>query len=301
MLELLQSIPGPYFLLFYAVLAFILIYLAKKIVENDGTNWRDLPDPTKMNPYAIALLAHETRGVIALSFYNLWKNTKIEIIDNEKGPQLKRLTPKGDGKSGPESMILDWIDTESMYLKDLLSRNFYKHISFSLDNVREELINQKLVPDPLLKERNRNIRFFVGSILLAIGGTKLAMGIIHERPSLFLCISLSISLYFLFLVTYPSITMLGKKFLKTSTERFEWIKHEKSDANLTEPNINLGIALFDLQAFADIPWAWYLAKPLLLQNAMNNKATGAGCGGAGCSGSDGGGGGGGGCGGCGGS
>lgn len=307
MIELLKEIPGPYFLILYSGISILVVLIAKLIVENDYTRDLEIPEPTKLSPLEIAYLTRGLKGAVIVSIFNLWRNKQIEINKIDNNIALKQISFDYTGLNKLETTILKYSHTQKFY------SGFFKKESINTSKkillpVKEKLEKLKLLADASIVKRNWTASSLSIIILLLLGGTKLFLGLSRDKPVGFLFILILLSICAVIFILKPynvHLTSLGKKFIKTSSKRFEWLKSNDNNAVMTDDNLLFGISLFGISSFMNTGMGDMLENPYLLEkNAGTNSGTG--CSGAGCGGGGGGsgcGGGsscGGGCGGCGG-
>src|SRR3972149_1387006 len=97
MIEIVRQIPGPLFLLLFAVLAAIGVYLARLWSDRDGSTDYPLPDPDRFGPLAIAALRGGRNAVIRTAVFSLWKRGLIDI---------KKVEVKESSRNGEDIEIM---------------------------------------------------------------------------------------------------------------------------------------------------------------------------------------------------
>jgi uncharacterized protein (TIGR04222 family) len=315
MIELLKSIPGPHFLLYYTIFAILVLIIARKLLQNDPSSYRKFPDATKMDPYAIAYLTQGLEGTIMLALFKLRQAKKIDMTTVDGEVRCTRLTDNQTGLSPIESSIFKTISPTCYTVRDIINHNFNPYLSLEIKNLKRDLQESGLLPDESIIDYKKRIKVSSYILLIVTGGAKLLIGINYHRPIFYLMMVIVISIVVCSIsLCSNQKTTLQKRFLSIYSEKFRWLRENPSPSRLTPANIIFGFALFGFSAFAGTALADALALPVL-EEAMkgafapnpNNSGSGTtsgGCGGSGCSGSSGDGGssdgGGGGCGGCGG-
>jgi uncharacterized protein (TIGR04222 family) len=210
--------------------------------------------------------------------------------------------------------------------RELFESVTYLKIKIHLDSVHDELEELHLAEFGTSQVRGWVVTGLMALVVGIVGGTKLYLGIINNRPVLFLTLLLPLSLYVLFIVLRPRERMkiptrLGRRYLKELRKHFEWLKEPTAVDSRTEGiNPALSAALFGIGAVAGGAAFAGLSKALVSTSVIENSFISklrdffridytrswgggifGGCGGGGCGGGGCGGGGcGGGCGGCGG-
>jgi uncharacterized protein (TIGR04222 family) len=293
MIEAIQQIPGPVFLIYYAALAVACIVVARWWSYSDGTRGLTLPDLTRFNPFALAYLAGGWKPVFTCAIFSLW-NKKLLEVNMTKGFILgTQMTIE----SVPAAKVpLNRIE-EAVYEFLIIGKSAGDLFK---DKVLRDRIEALLRPYAFEIERSRLIRneadywrawsasIAMFLVLLAVGGTKFYLGITHNRPSEFLLLLFVFSSLFLFQLVRPWArpTSLGIVYLKTLSDKFGWMKERLKKGSYDGFDPVLGLAVFGLGALAGNTAMAELFK------ASSSSSSG-GCSGGGC------GGGGGGCGGCG--
>lgn len=305
MVELIEMIPGPYFLIIYALFSVAIIFFAKFYLAKDGTHNLEIPEPTSISPFELALLTKGIKGSIIISMFNLWKTQKLEIENRNNKVTIKRISADTDGTNKLERSILKSCSVRTPY------KNMFTYKSINVvkkivqDNVTK-LESLKLLANSELKKRYLLVTVLSTCLLLLLGGTKYYLGSINNKPTSFLFIFICLSIFGLFKIVGPfrvKHTTLGKKFIASSNTRFEWLKKSNQNDLMNDNNLLYGIALFGISAFTITSMSSVLELPVLLEKELGPKPYsdssfgGSGCGGSGCSGGSGCGGG---CGGCGG-
>jgi len=304
MFELIKEIPGPNFLLLYAGISILVVFIAKLIVDNDYTRDLEIPETTKLSPLEIAYLTRGLKGAVIVSIFNLWKNKQIEITRVNNDIALKQISDESNDLNKLESAILNYSKTQKFY-KSFFQKESIKTTQKILLPTKEKLENLKLLADSSIVKRNWTASFLSILVLMLFGGTKLFLGISRDKPVGFLIILMVLALCAVIFILKPykvTFSSLGKKFIAASAKRFEWLKAKENTSLATDDNLLFGISLFGISAFMNSNLGETLEDPYLLEKRAGANS-GSGCSGAGCGGgsSDGGGSGcGGGCGGCGG-
>jgi uncharacterized protein (TIGR04222 family) len=286
MIDKLISIPGPIFLIVFAIFAFIVIYLAWKYSKSDYTKNLELPEPTKLSPLNIAILRRGIKGAIITSIFNLWRIKAIDITQNKKNVFIKQKRHFEGELNKLERSIYNF-SSQPRFYKHLYKKSALKKLENILKPNKTLLQELKLAPDIAIINRHWRAAFLGLVLLLVLGGTKLYFGVIREKPVAFLVLLLISSIIVLFSVIKPNrvkTSALGNRFLEVSDKRFEWLKKKESDKDLLkDDNLLYGIALFGISSFAGTGLGSVLENPILIESSANT--IGHGCSGGGsCSG-----------------
>lgn len=303
MVDQLISIPGPQFLLYFALYSAGLIVLARFLMMRDYTSGFEVPEPTMVSPSEIAYLNEGSRGVVLTSVFNLWRNKAVEI-DLHKKPYF--IKQSGNGCPDPtqvEKLIYNFLEKPRL-LRHLLKRNSLKTVEDVFAPNIDNLKQKRLLADQQIR-KGRYLLLLVTFFLITVpGGLKLYFGIVRDKPFSYLILLLIALLAALFMVIKPEkerSSALGRKFLKKSKTRFEWLKTTTATENLlADQNLLYGIAVFGVAGFLGTSIGNLFEDQIELnKDAGSGYFMSSGCSGSGCSGCGGGGGCGGGCGGCG--
>jgi uncharacterized protein (TIGR04222 family) len=308
MLEMLHQIPGPIFMLLYGALIIIGIVIGRKWIAADGSARFVMPDETRFDSIALSYLRGGINSTIRIALLKLIKIRAVDIDESSgKSFIVKNEKHKGKLESVEEELYMAISGTISP------SEIFKPLIRLGIES-RLKLIKEELTGAGLLRSGDaiRNARIKKGVIillLLAVGLTKLYMGIIYNKPFVFLTIMISIEvILFFFVLKTGAVSTLGKKYMTQLAERFAWARDDFGKGNETTPvEPDFAAALFGTAVLVSLPAYETYARTFPARQTGDSSLTGGdwgtsnGCGGS-TGGSDGGGGdsGGGGCGGCGG-
>lgn len=295
MIEFIRNINGPVFLLIYIIISILVIYVAKKISENDNSKDFDIPEPTKLSPLDLALLRKGVKGAIFVSLISLWRKHKISISKNKNFVIVTKLIDKDNDLNILEKEILNK-SSEIQYFKNFFKIKSVNYFADILKDKIESLQQMNLLSDEFLFKKQKLIFFVSLTILLITGGLKLYLGILNDKPVGFLIVLMLTALVVNLLILKPrkiKLTALGKKLISASSQRFEWVKKKQSsDKLMNDDNLFYAIALFGIAPFAATQIGRSLtnlglndASVGLSSPLMYGSYTNSGCGGTGCSGS----------------
>jgi uncharacterized protein (TIGR04222 family) len=303
MTEFIVHIPGPVFLLFFSVLSIICIIISKILISRDGYENLPVPEPSQFEPTAIASLRGGWGAVIRVTLFNLWERKMIEITGSGNDTRIKS---SGTGEHGNaiEAKIFK-ILTEPQKPSNLFKD---KSLITAVDGYLREA-NLKFEKIHLIRTKDDKkkawmITLSAFCIFILIGMFKTYMGIMRDKPVVFLVLLIVLFTVIHLVVQQPwkSITGLGNKFLKKAQENFGSLKDEISRGIIPEgANPAMAVAVFGVGILAGsaLFTAYSSAFPADRSGHGNYGCSG-GCGSGCSSGCSGGGGCGGGCGGCGG-
>lgn len=303
MINDLINIPGPIFLIVFSVYAVGIILIFKRYVNKDYSLNYEVPEPTKLEPIDIAILKNGVKGAITTSIFNLWRLKGVDISKNKNSIVLKQKPTDTSKFNKLEKTIYKYILSPKFY-RQLYMKTSVKTIDKILIPNKTRLQELHLAPDSKVIQRHLKGVILGSLFLLCFGGLKLYFGIVRGKPFGILIVLIIFSIIVLILVIKPTnikTSALGKKMLKTTQQRFSWLKSSNKGAELLmDENLLYGIAIFGISSFLGSELGDLLENPRLLERGSTSSFYGYGCGCAGCGGGCSGGGCGGGCGGCGG-
>lgn len=302
------EIPGPLFLLIYAILGGIMFLWAKNRMKNYYTTNFEPPKYDKLSPYDIAYLQQGKNGLSQLALYKLWKNGFLEFESEEKYIKLKKLKNNELPKNEIEQRIYKEMNN-NMLFRSLNTKELEQDIRNFANQIKDKLKDNHLLPDD--GDLKHNNQLFISTLLLmlVVGGYKLFEGVSRGKPVLFLVAFIIITIVVWFAALRQKAdkkTPLAKQFIDNSKHQLEWMKKPTQNREMFQDDMSVyGLAFFGMAAFSRDEFSGVMDMPLELDKSLRqSQGVGTSCGGCsagGCSSSCGGGGGcGGGCGGCGG-
>ncbi len=305
MLEILRQIPGTEYLLYYSVLSVCCILLARYLIKNDSSTGHQVPDPTDLDSTHIAVLRGGWAALVRSVIFKFYSEEKIKIKGEKKDVQLEAAEKKKVMSDPVENEIINNI-LKSPKPYDLFNNTlFIMEINKLLEPVYDRLKKLHLLKSEEEMSRSMKIFYFFEIVIVIAGGLKFYLGMIHDKPVIFLIILMIISGIALFLLARPGekLTRLGKQYINNLQEHFKWFR-ESFEKNERPEGIDpaLPFAVFGLTIVAGIPLYNHFAEAFPMSKEASSWTGGCGggcaggCDGGGC---DGGGCDGGGCGGCG--
>ncbi|MFZ4398666.1 MAG: TIGR04222 domain-containing membrane protein [Bacteroidales bacterium] len=251
MTDFIQQIPGPIFLLLYILYAAVIIILAKYLKDRDATFNLEIPETTSISAIDTALLNKGIKGAIICCIFDLWQKKMIDISKQGKSTFIKKRSDEYNIQNPLETAIFNYLKKPKLY------RHFFNESAMiSMGNIlQNNLLNLqklKLAADQKTIKRAWIILSIAMILILSIGLYKLYLGIIHEKAVIFLIICIISAIYLLFYLINPFhiyTTALGRKFLKNSAQRFEWLKAERNPENTSnDMNLSYFVAVFGVSA-----------------------------------------------------
>lgn len=213
------DLRGPQFLLFYAVVAILTIYVAVRARRR--REQEQAPAHMQIrDPYLIACLRNDREEVIRVAILSLVDRDLLNVNGNN---ELVATDVAGriEARKAVEQMILGKCRTPRKapdLLKDgdaLGAAQEYVH----------ELERQHLLPDSSLRAARNAIFWFAALLLLGISATKIWIAISRGRTNLgFLFIMTFFAIAVLNAAVKPRLTLLGTKQLAEIRNLFESLK-----------------------------------------------------------------------------
>ncbi len=262
---------------------------------------------TKGNPIAMA----------QTMLFKLWSEGYLESID-ESGRVLFKKTDKSTDKLLQiESAFLEFFENPSEFKELLSKKNNIQTFEPFIEELKKGLADYGFVKGNAQLKKEKIIRYGFYIVMIALGATKLFLGIANNKPVSFLIFLMIFMTVMFFLVNRPDeITSKGKEYLREKRgEHYSFKENKGSGTNFSSEQAAIAVALFGLTSMYFSPEFGMIARAAQIPNAGSwggSSCTSTGCSSSGCSSSScsssgcsssscgGGGCGGGGCGGCGG-
>ncbi len=299
MLEAIQSIPGPSYLLYFWILTVALVIVAGITARDDGT---DGPIPWRKSfpPTYVAALIGGTTNIIQTAVYSLVTKGLARIEGEGKGVRVRAIPSRDLPQDELEEVVYRHLTMEQGPDTLFLDKQLNEALKERLPTTIKKLEAAKLARSEKEAGRVATIWLLGWFVVGVVAGVKLYYGFTLGKPIGYLSLSLVIALFAVIGAVRPfkTTTRLGDRYVAHLKTMYGWHKEAVKKNKMIE-GVNLGyvIALFGIGVLQTGPVADLL---LLSQKAMEKDASSSsGCGGCGGGGSSGCGGGCGGCGGCG--
>jgi uncharacterized protein (TIGR04222 family) len=294
------------FLGLYLLLGLAAGVVGTFLIRLDGSLRRPMPEPSRLSPLEMAVLAGGRRDALQLSVFRLTEAGVLTLRDTAPRPTLKRKKNKGPTVTDPlDRMVYDYLKTP-MAPADLFNDQAL------LDRVDDHLtdVDRGLASLGLTRTLDDRVRVRLIMLLMVggmgfIGTRRVIHGVVHDQSVGFLLMLMVVVLYVLYTVLRPlprSRTRLGNRFLVNARSHFAWMKEALARGDVPDgmdpalplslfgPEVLAGVMAFSLFHAAFNPTA--LVESAGTASGSNDDTgygCGSGCGGGGC---------GGGCGGC---
>ena len=251
MMDMIIRLPGPIFLLYFTLLATLVIVIAWLWVKTDGSIRYPLPEVTCLSPFEIAALRDGCRGVIQMALFNLWNNNLITLTGKGNASQIRRVNSSSHQLENEIEEILYqfasikrrpadfFLDPSVLYRVD-------KHIKYI--NLTLEKLHLKRTYSQLTRSW---VALWISLvIILCLGGIKLYFEIISGDAVEFLMMIMALFVVITLNVLTPSQqSQLGQLYLKKLAHHFSHLKTEDNN-NIDS---SLQVAIFGIQTLAYSP------------------------------------------------
>lgn len=328
MIDLIRSINGPDFLVIYLIYSLVIIFLLKILNNSLNTTGRHALN-TDLDCYTIAVL--KSKGSIhtlaQTIIFKLYAEKYLEMEASKKGTNFRVSGNDIGSLNWIEKSVAEFFHSPKTYLSLLRDKKVIKDLKLYVENTRTHLVQIGFVKGKEQLKREKTLRSIAYLLLISLGITKLTMGLINNKPVVFLVLELILVSVVFFVVNSVSyLTKEGKDYLNTKTTEYSWVRNGSTNSGFSSgmSDAVMGAALFGIASMYIYPEFGALSRPLGINSSSYASGTGcapgsfsggsdnsgssdnsggSGCGSSGCSSSSGCGGsgcGGGGCGGCGG-
>lgn len=295
MIDLLISIPGPQYLLYYSVFAVAVIIISKLLADDDGSEDLSIPDTAVYTPYDIAYMKEGTLHVIKTAIFSLWRQKLIEVSGMKASEARFNLVKNAPPRENEiENIVYNYLKLPATAAEierdDKLRREIEKAISAGIERMKKD----RLVKSEADSGRAWQWAAFCGLSTVLGGAVKIVLGIYRGKNVGFLVMLTLIFFFagFFTICPFSVTTVLGRKFLASSKDKLKWAMDKLKAGNLPEGfDPALLIAVFGISEMGGSPYELFIDY---FASADGGSGGGSGCSSSGC------GGGGGGCGGCGG-
>lgn len=281
------DLRGPQFLLFYLLLAGVLLAAIPILRRRLEARWTGGPMPVLHDPYAIAYLRGGKNELLRVAVISLVDRGLLHASgDNLATTQAGRAVQVR--KRIEEELLRYCIvvrKPEELFRSGALEAGALEY--------ERMLAQHKLVADDEIRRARSRLANGATAILFVVSLAKIAIALSRGRTNIAFLILLTIfAIGFARKVASPRQTVRGKQFLAELQNLFQSLRLRASQIRPGGANADLALAAavfgLDVLPYKDFAWARDLHPP---QASAGSSSCGSSCGGGGC---------GGGCGGCGG-
>ncbi len=277
MIDLIKSIPGPYFLLIYLVYAAGIIFLFKRTIDNDDTGSIPTPEPTLFCTTELALLMGGLRRAITAALAKM-KNYNIISVEQDGKNFKYNILNKNINQLDPFERNVYYIlkDDNKANLYD--TKNFNK-LTEAIKPYEESLLKNNLLASKEQKNRSKNIKFMGFLVMAWLPIIKLYLGIANSKPIVFLVILFLVTIIVYFVVLKSkNVSNLGSRLIESAQQRFTYVRNQSSQENLDTDVLNYAVAVFGIYSLTSLSTNDYVFGT----NTTNDTST-TGCSGSSCS------------------
>lgn len=299
MIDLIISIPGPKYLLYYAAFSAAMIILSKLIASCDGTGHKKTPSPAEFDPFELAFMNGGSGLVIQTAVFRLWNAKMIELAPDASGKNKLAAVPASPPRGNDiEEAVYSHLAPAPLAADQILySPSLLPRIDGLMKETAARLEKEMLIRDEAETRRVWFIWLFCLFALFSAGAVKIALGLYRGKNVGFLVGLTLVSLFASYFAVGPHYrtTVLGGRLIASSKDKFGWALQNSGSS----PRADRVDPAFLLAVFGAAFMSGSAYEPL--KNFFTSEGSDGGCSGSSCGGSGCGGGGcGGGCGGCGG-
>jgi uncharacterized protein (TIGR04222 family) len=308
MLEFIRNINGPDFLVIYMVYSLVIIFSLKILNISMGST-RKLALNTDLDSYSISTLKSKSsiHNLAQTIIFKLFVEKYLEMKADGKSVTFEKVNKSTDSLNWIEKSVVEYFEIPKAYYTLLLDKIKSKDLKLYGKEVNKQLIEAGLMKSREQLRREKTFRSIAYLLLLSLGVTKLTMGLVNNKPVLFLVLEIILMSVVFFAVNHVSyLTREGKDYLNAKSDEYSWIRNGSRNSGFPSgmSEAVMGAALFGIASMYIYPEFGALSRSLGINSSSyasgtgcSNDGGGSGCSSSGCSSSGCGGGG---CGGCGG-
>lgn len=246
------GLSGPDFLIYFSVLAALILGLARLSLWADGSVRYQMPGPTRLQPRSLAALRDGSHSLIYLALLRLWQSQQV-CLDPGAG-RHPRVISRGTGmvpRDPTEALLHRFAFSQPRRPMDFFrDRGLSLKVNNNAASVYQELERMHLRRSQAQMRGARRLRLLILALLLLLGGSKLVVDLAHGQAMGPLPGLLVLMLCCAWLLLRPSVTTrLGRKYLRVIRKRFVWMKSAPSE----EADPALVLALFGVSGLAGFP------------------------------------------------
>ncbi|AFY44144.1 TIGR04222 domain-containing membrane protein [Nostoc sp. PCC 7107] len=246
---------GPNFLLLYGIVIIATLLLCGRLVQ-DPTKNQPLPlIPAEPDPYKIAYLRSQVKGIAHLVLFNLIQQGYLQVSGQTISkipsyPDISNLQPA-------EQQVFEKLSEPATAKTSLwLATEYVKPFC---NTYQEQLEDEKLLYAVKWKEWNIQVGLVGAMLIFGLGGYKLliALGKGHHNVGFLIIMGVSSIIYLLWFVSqpHPSLSHLGNRYLQQLQSTFNQLR----ETSIVNNNL-LVLALFGVESLAGTPYnAYYKA------------------------------------------
>lgn len=225
MIEFIDEIPGPDFLVYFSVFSVFCIVLGWSLAGRDGSIGYPMPELTNFDPVSIAALRGGWTAAVKTAVFHLWIRKMIKIEGTEEETRISMV--------GTDHILTDTVEREvadalrwPQKPRDIFNdRGFRDRIEDHLRPRLEELKSAHLTRTPGECTRAALVTLAGVGLIGSVGGIKILLGMERDRPVILLVILVLIALVVFLAGVNPmsKVSRLGRRYLKALKKQFRWV------------------------------------------------------------------------------
>jgi len=287
MIDFIESIKGPTFLVLYALITVVFIIVLKMMKRFKVDVDMPLPEPTNFTHEELAFLKLRKRGLLESALYSLWRKNAVTVKDgNAKNALFSASTHNSEqATTATEKFLLEELKKPKLLSHIFAINKRNEKLKVILEKLDEKFERLKIIPDKEQRKKLKTTYIIIILMLLFLGITKLVLGISNERPVGFLVLLMILSQVILALATNSKKTLLtdyGKRFMEKTENRFAHLRQQKAEGEFSDGELLFAVAVFGSAPF----WFGYsfagTSSSFLADGYTSTGCSGGGCGNSGC-------------------
>lgn len=274
MLELLQSIKGPYFLIGYIIFTTIVAYLTKFIITTYEKKNSKTVNIFNLQPLEVLVARNngDYNKVLRYYLFRMWVRKSINVEVRDKDMYISSTENYPD--SGIECEIFHTIKDGIPYKKLSQSKALKEYIENITNHILRHLEERKIVKTKNHINKEKFICKVMGILLLFPGVIKVIMGLSNGKSSGFLILLLILSQ-----VAFYTINSIN-----FNTETFnDYLKDEKETlskdnySNIDTNYIEMLYCVNDESSLIKYPETIVFGTALTVLTSIPNSSSSSGC------------------------
>lgn len=279
MIDFIQAIPGPMFLLVYAFVCILTIYLTYSYRDSlDSTNDLPFPGIESFLPEEIAYLRGGVNEVIRITLFRLWNKGAITIEGKQK--ETKITQNYYEPESNLEQTVYDHIKGNTTRI-DIFNSELRDKVEFLIFPIRKSLVDKNLLNRDGDYNKLAAVVIVGHSFTFLLGIIKIFLGLTNDHPTFFLILLFIVLMLIQYFIrpSVPKLTKLGTRFITVIQNSFRWMAEDVKNG-VQPPGIDLAFApaIFGTAILASIFLPFAESFPSQEQAQEDNVG---GCGGGG--------------------
>jgi len=289
MIDLLISIPGPQYLLYYSVFAVAVIIISKLLADDDGSENLPTPEAAVYTPYDIAYMKEGTLHVIKTAIFSLWRQKLIEVTGMKASDARFNLVKNAPPRENEiENIVYNYLKLPATAAEIERDDKLRSEIEKAMSSGIERMKKDRLVKNEADSGLAWQWTVFCGLLTVLGGAVKIVLGIYRGKNVGFLVILTLIFFFIGFFTIYPFrvTTVLGRRFLASSKDKLKWAIDKLKAGNLPEGfDPALLVAIFGISEMGGSPYELFISYFVIPDSGGSNGCSNSsGCGGGGGSG-----------------